>query len=119
MCLMILHSPVQRRTRFYPEPATPNVSTCTMPPRTFSSRCKGNVLGLIIGQDLKLALAGAALGAVGALMFARMLSSLSQLLYGVRANDPVNFCHRLDCTDRLRWLVTFPHDRRPNWISLA
>jgi ABC-type antimicrobial peptide transport system permease subunit len=40
---------------------------------------------------MKLVLAGIAVGAVAALIFTRMLSSLSHLLYGIGPGDPVTF----------------------------
>ena len=52
---------------------------------------KGNVLRLFIGRELKLVLAGMALGAVGALILTRTLSSLSHLLYGIGSSDPLTF----------------------------
>jgi predicted permease len=52
---------------------------------------RGNVLRLLIGQGLGLAIAGVAAGAVAALILARLLASFSQLLYGVTASDPTTF----------------------------
>jgi predicted permease len=52
---------------------------------------KGKVLRLIIGQALKLVLGGIAIGALGALVLTRTLSSLSHLLYGVGSKDPATF----------------------------
>jgi ABC-type antimicrobial peptide transport system permease subunit len=46
---------------------------------------KRDVLQLVIGQSLRLALAGVAIGVAGALILTRMLASFSHLLYGVRA----------------------------------
>jgi putative ABC transport system permease protein len=46
---------------------------------------------MIIAQGLQLAVAGVILGAVGALLFAQLISAFSRLLYGVHANDPVTF----------------------------
>ncbi len=54
-----------------------------------AQRC--DVLKMIIGQGLRLAVAGVILGAGGALLLARVLLSFSRLLYGVQANDPVTF----------------------------
>lgn len=48
----------------------------------------GNVLRLVLGLGLRLALAGAVIGIAGALAFARVLESL---LYQVSATDPVTF----------------------------
>ena len=50
-----------------------------------------DVLKMIIGQGLQLAVAGVILGAGGALLFARLLLSFSRLLYGVQANDLETF----------------------------
>ncbi len=52
---------------------------------------RSDVLGLFIGRQMRLVLAGIALGAVGALILTRMLSSLSHLLYGVGSSDPLTF----------------------------
>ena len=52
---------------------------------------KRNVLHLFIGRELRLVLAGIAVGTVGALILTRTLSSLSHLLYGVRPSDPLTF----------------------------
>jgi putative ABC transport system permease protein len=50
-----------------------------------------SIFRLVIGQGLRLALAGLAVGAATALILTRMLSSFSHLLYGVRAGDPLTF----------------------------
>jgi predicted permease len=50
-----------------------------------------DVLKMIIAQGLQLAVAGVVLGAGGALLLTRLLSSFSRLLYGVQANDPETF----------------------------
>ncbi|HEY6307032.1 MAG TPA: ABC transporter permease [Candidatus Angelobacter sp.] len=52
---------------------------------------KRDVFRMVIGQGLRLAVAGLAIGAVGALILTRLLPSFSSLLYGVRANDPLTF----------------------------
>jgi predicted permease len=49
---------------------------------------KRSIFGMVIGQGLRLALAGLIIGAIAALILTRMLSSFSRLLYGVRATDP-------------------------------
>jgi len=49
---------------------------------------RSNVLGLVVGQGLRLAGAGLALGIVIALVLTRQLSSL---LFGVKAQDPLTF----------------------------
>jgi predicted permease len=50
-----------------------------------------DVFRTVIGQGLRLALAGVGIGAATALILARLLSSFSHLLYGVGASDPVTF----------------------------
>jgi predicted permease len=52
---------------------------------------KGSVFRMIIGQGLRLALMGVAIGAVAGLILTRALAGFSQLLYGVRAGDPWTF----------------------------
>jgi predicted permease len=52
---------------------------------------KRNVLRLFIGQELRLVFAGIVVGAVGALILTRTLSSLSHLLYGIGSSDPMTF----------------------------
>jgi predicted permease len=52
---------------------------------------KRDVLRMVIGQGLRLAVTGIAIGAVGALVLARVLSSFSHLLYGVGPEDPLIF----------------------------
>jgi predicted permease len=50
-----------------------------------------DVLRLVIGQGLRLAAAGLAIGAAAALILARLLPSFSHLLYRVKASDPITF----------------------------
>jgi predicted permease len=52
---------------------------------------KGDVFRMIIGQGLRLALAGVAIGAAATVILTRVVSSFSQLLYGIGASDPVTF----------------------------
>jgi hypothetical protein len=52
---------------------------------------KWDVLRMVIGQGLGLALIGVMIGAVAALILARLLSSFSNLLYGIRTSDPVTY----------------------------
>jgi predicted permease len=52
---------------------------------------RGNVLRMVIGQGLRLAVVGLALGGTAALLLGRLLKSFSQLLYGVKVNDPLTF----------------------------
>jgi predicted permease len=49
---------------------------------------RADVLGLVAGQTVRLALAGLALGLIAALLSTRLLGSL---LYGVTASDPATF----------------------------
>jgi ABC-type antimicrobial peptide transport system permease subunit len=46
---------------------------------------------LVVRQGLRLVFAGLAIGIAAALILTRLLSSFSQLLYGVRASDPLTF----------------------------
>lgn len=48
-----------------------------------------DVFRMMIGQGLKLTLAGITVGVVGALVLTRLLPSFSHLLYGVGAGDPL------------------------------
>ncbi len=50
---------------------------------------KGRVFRMVIGETLRLAIAGLAIGVAATLVLARMLASFSRLLYGVNASDPV------------------------------
>jgi ABC-type antimicrobial peptide transport system permease subunit len=52
---------------------------------------KASVLRLFIGRELKWGLPGIGLGAIGALLLTKILSSYSHLLYGVRSSDPLTF----------------------------
>jgi predicted permease len=54
-----------------------------------AERC--DVLRMIIGQGLRLVVAGVLIGTGFAFLLARLVSAFSRLLYGVRANDPVTF----------------------------
>jgi predicted permease len=49
---------------------------------------KSKIFRMVVGEGLRLAVAGIAIGAVVALMLTRLLPAFSQLLYGVRASDP-------------------------------
>ncbi|MGB6482418.1 MAG: FtsX-like permease family protein [Candidatus Acidiferrales bacterium] len=50
---------------------------------------KRDVFRLVIGQGLRLAFVGVFIGAAAALILIRLLSSFSQLLYGVGGSDPI------------------------------
>lgn len=50
-----------------------------------------DVLTMIIGEGLRLAVAGLLIGVAVALLLARLLSSFSRLLYEVRTSDPLTF----------------------------
>jgi predicted permease len=52
---------------------------------------KNRIFKMVIRQGLRLAMIGIAIGAMAALILGRLLSGFSQLLYGVRASDPVTF----------------------------
>ncbi|HUH61637.1 MAG TPA: ABC transporter permease, partial [Terracidiphilus sp.] len=49
---------------------------------------RSDVFRMVIGQGLLLAVVGLAIGAACAMMLARVLTSASEMLYGVRASDP-------------------------------
>jgi ABC-type antimicrobial peptide transport system permease subunit len=52
---------------------------------------KTNVTSLFIRQQMRLVLAGIAIGAVAARILATTLPSLSHILYGIGPSDPVTF----------------------------
>jgi ABC-type antimicrobial peptide transport system permease subunit len=52
---------------------------------------KQNILRLVILEAIRPAVIGLSLGAVAALILTRLLSSFSQLLYGVGSADPLTF----------------------------
>jgi ABC-type antimicrobial peptide transport system permease subunit len=52
---------------------------------------KSMVLRLFLGQELKLVLAGLAVGAVGSFILTQTLASLASLLHGVKPGDPLTF----------------------------
>ena len=52
---------------------------------------KRQIFQMVIGQGLRMAVAGLTIGAGAALILTRLLSSFSHLLYGVGASDPVTF----------------------------
>jgi predicted permease len=49
---------------------------------------RSNILGMVLGQGLRLALAGAAIGLAGAVLVSHLMAGL---LYGVKPTDPLTF----------------------------
>jgi len=49
---------------------------------------KWDVLRLVLGRGLRLAVTGVAIGTAASLVLAKIVSSFSSLVYGVRASDP-------------------------------
>lgn len=49
---------------------------------------RGEILGMVLRQGLGLAIGGAAVGLIGALIVSRLMAGL---LYGVRPTDPLTF----------------------------
>jgi putative ABC transport system permease protein len=47
---------------------------------------RGRILGIVVGDGLKLALSGVGIGLIGAVLLTRFLSGM---LYGVSAHDPL------------------------------
>jgi predicted permease len=52
---------------------------------------RSDVFRAVIGQGLRLSMAGIAIGGLAAFLLVRLLSSFSNLLYGVGVGDPVTF----------------------------
>jgi ABC-type antimicrobial peptide transport system permease subunit len=52
---------------------------------------KSDVFRAVVGQGLRLSVAGIAMGGLASLILARLLSSFSNLLYRVDASDPITF----------------------------
>jgi predicted permease len=52
---------------------------------------KRQIFQMVIGQGLRLALAGLVIGGIAAFLLGRFLGSFSRLLYGVGTSDPVTF----------------------------
>ncbi len=48
-----------------------------------------NILRMVVGEGLRLAIAGVVIGMAATLALTRVVSRFSRLLYGVRAGDPV------------------------------
>jgi predicted permease len=49
---------------------------------------RGTIFRMVVGQGVRLAMVGLSIGVLASLMIARLLTSFSQFLYGVGANDP-------------------------------
>jgi putative ABC transport system permease protein len=52
---------------------------------------KQNIFRMVVGHGLRITVVGLVTGATAAEILIRMLTSFSQLLYGVGANDPPTF----------------------------
>jgi ABC-type antimicrobial peptide transport system permease subunit len=52
---------------------------------------KSDVFRAVIGQGLRLSVTGIAIGGLAAFLLVRLLSSFSNLLYGVGVGDPITF----------------------------
>jgi putative ABC transport system permease protein len=52
---------------------------------------KRQIVQMVIGQGLRMAVAGLTIGAGAALILTRLLLSFSRLLYGIGPSDPVTF----------------------------
>lgn len=66
-----------------------------------------DVLRMLLEQGLRLAVIGIAIGGAGAVMLAKVLSSFSHLLYGVRATDPLTFVAAAVCLFAAALLACF------------
>jgi putative ABC transport system permease protein len=75
---------------------------------------KRDVLKMVIGQGLKLALMGVAIGIAGALALTRFLSSL---LYGVKPTDPVTFIAVSLILIAVAWLACYIPARRASKVD--
>jgi predicted permease len=74
----------------------------------------GDVLGLVVGQALRLVAVGVGVGVAGALLVARLLSGL---LFGVSASDPVTFLATLGLLVSASLLATVIPARRATRVD--
>jgi hypothetical protein len=73
-----------------------------------------NVLRLVVGHGMRLALAGAAIGLAGALILARLMSSL---LYGVKPGDPPTFLAAFAALESVALLACYIPARRATTVG--
>jgi predicted permease len=73
-----------------------------------------DMLKMIIGQGLRLTLAGVAIGLAGALALARMVANL---LYGVSARDPITFVVVPLALAAVAWLACYVPARRATKVD--
>jgi ABC-type antimicrobial peptide transport system permease subunit len=75
---------------------------------------RGNVLGLVLGQGARLILIGVGIGVVAALALTR---SMSSLLYGISATDPITFGSVILILAAVAFLATFVPARHATQVS--
>ncbi len=80
---------------------------------------RSDVLHLVIGQGLRLALTGIAIGGVVTLVLARLLSSFSNLLYGVGASDPAPLAAVSTLLVAVAVLACYVPARRAAFLSVS
>jgi len=73
-----------------------------------------DVVGLVVRQGLRLALAGVVLGIVSALALGRVLQSL---LYGISAGDPLTFVSVSIIAVVMAWLACYLPARRVTGVD--
>src|SRR5215831_11737715 len=74
----------------------------------------GNVLKMVIGEGMKLALIGVALGLIASFALTR---TMKDLLFGVGTTDPLTFRVSLYCWLQLRCsLAGYPHGGQRIWL---